>query len=306
MGLGFTSFFSVILIIYWSGKWTSQFWFQDDKFHSKSRWGEYRKGVRKGLEMWWFERWEVGVNIWMCRYLYWFPQVDLFRTAHLVLCPRFVTKAALTEPQCLSFGWTALSSVQDFCFLWPPTLSGVGTQPGQPILSDQRHSKMHHIMLAIKAAAGWAGVFSKSSVLRNWVGIDLLVPSDGFFICLFSFFPAVITLSLYLNHQVFLAFVLEIGYLMLVGGNEQVAVWDWPVSWGQFCPLSQGLLNASQILSPWVLDLNSYSWLLCVNWAKFKCFPDKDGWYWCAIWVEFFGHEFKCDVGGCCQQGFAA
>lgn len=187
--------------------------------------------------MWWFGSSKAGVNIWMCRCLYWVRlRWSWFRTAHLVLCPRFVTKTALTEetPQCFSFCWAALPSLQDYCFPWAPTLqqhgwSGgcVGICLGQLIHRDQRDSKPYHIVQGNKGrAAGWGGGgFTIQQMLRSWVGIGLLVPADGCcIICLF-FSASVITLSLYLNHQVFLAFVLLVGHMIPLGGNEQVAVW---------------------------------------------------------------------------------
>lgn len=164
------------------------------------------------------------------------------------------------EPQCFSFCWAALPSLQDCCFLWAPTQqqcgwSGgcVGIQPGQLIHSDrERFQTISHHAGHKGRAAGWGGGdFTIQQMLRSWVGIGLLVPADGCcIICLFIF-------SCQLLHCLYIStikfFLLLYFWLAAWSHWEGMSKWlcgDWPASQDQSSPLYHGLLNASQIPSP--------------------------------------------------------
>lgn len=151
--------------------------------------------------MWWFGRWKVGVNIWLSRCLCWVRlRWSWFRTAHLVLWPGFVTKPA----------WTERAPVLQLLLISPSPFPGflhlVGSHQEQGGWSGggdtarTAHPKWlkrfqtYHIMLSHKGRAqgGDEGFFPNYQVLRSWVGIGLLVLSDGFcIICFFIFFSPI-------------------------------------------------------------------------------------------------------------------
>lgn len=205
---------------------------------------------------------KAGVNIWMCRCLYWVRlRWSWFRTAHLVLCPRFVTKTALTEENPPVLQLLLSSPSQSPGWLLPvsshPQQHGwsggcVGIRLGQLIHSNQRDSKPYHIVQGNKGrAAGWGGGdFTIQQMLRSWVGI-------GCWCQLMAFASFVYFFLLQLLHCLYIStikfFLLLYFWLATWSHWEGMSKWlcgDWPGSQDQSSPLYHGLLNASWILFP--------------------------------------------------------
>lgn len=203
-------------------------------------------------------------------------------------------------PQCCSFCWTALPSLQDFCFLWAPSRSRgggleVGTQLGQLIHSDQRHSKTFYIMLSSQGrAAGWGGaVFPNHHVLRSWVCIALLMPNDGFFICFFIFFIPISYYIVFVSQPSRVSCFCTFDWLHDPAGREWVGTDLWAEVCPLHCPTDFWMLlkfcppmrSRPELLS-WLPCVKKESWKEQSSWTK--CFLDNACWYWCAIRAGFW------------------
>lgn len=227
-------------------------------FHTKSRWRESRRCVRKGIEMWQFGRWKVGVNIWMCRCLCWVRLRGVCSEQPIWCCvldlwPR---QHWWKEPLFFSLRWTALPSLQDFCFSWTPSRNRVGvwrwghSQDSSSTVTKDIPKRTTSCW-AVKAGlqGGEEEFIPNHQVLRSWVGIGLPVPSGGVFI--YFLFSYQLLHCLYISTIKF--FLLLYFWLATWCCWEGMSKWlcrNWPVSQGQSSPLSHLLLNASQILSP--------------------------------------------------------